>query len=99
MFSAALWVNLATFLGVLILAVPVWSMDQRKGRLAKEKAAALETDPDGFEGELVPHLITLLKKDIDDWRPLDRACLIVGYVLLLGSAFARLILPACPQPV
>ncbi len=92
--SAALewWLNLAALAGIAILAVPVWSLNARKKRLQRIRDA-LPEPPEAFRDHVRAILREKRNRDVADWRALDEACLIAGYLLLLGSAFARLFVP------
>jgi hypothetical protein len=85
------WLNLASFLGIAILAVPVWSLNFRRKRLTAlrqaDRNAASDTD---FRAQARKLLIDRHRRNVDDWRPVDQACLAIGYLLLLGAAFLRL---------
>lgn len=85
------WLNLASFLGIAILAVPVWSLNFRRKRLTAlrqaDRKAASDTD---FRAQARKLLIDRHRQNVDDWRPIDQACLAAGYLLLLGAAFLRL---------
>lgn len=86
------WLNLAAAAGIAVLAVPVWSLNTRKKRLQQIRAA-LPEPPAAFRDRVRAILREKRNRDVSDWRALDEACLVAGYVLLLGSAFARLFVP------
>jgi hypothetical protein len=86
----------ATFLGILLLAVPVWSLNRRKRALATlPKAATADSGADATPGALAAgQLMGDIRSGatawVNDWRPLDHRCLVGGYALLLGSSFLRI---------
>ena len=93
--SWASWlINLASFGGILVLSVPVWSLNFRKKRLQRLRDAdnAAQTDAD-FRSTARAILIDRRARDVADWRFIDELCLALGYCLLLGSAAARLCAP------
>jgi len=86
--------NLASFAGIATLAVPVWSLNKRKRRLQAVKQANLDAKSDkDFRSKTLAILSDKQKKSVEDWRAIDECCLIVGYGLLLGSAFLRIAIP------
>ena len=95
MASMAWWLNLATFLGIAILAVPVWSLNTRKRKLHQVRQADADAGSDSdFRTRTRRILSDKHRKNVEDWRGIDQICLIVGYALLLGAALLRVILPA-----
>jgi hypothetical protein len=95
MASLAWGLNLATFLGIAILAVPVWSLNTRKRKLHQVRQADSDAKSDSdFRTKTRGILADKHKKNVEDWRRIDQICLIVGYALLLGAALLRVILPA-----
>lgn len=86
------WLNLATLVGIAILAVPTWSLNRRKKRLQAVRDA-LAQDAQTFRASVREILHDKQNRDVSDWRRIDELCLIAGYLLLLGSAFARLWVP------
>lgn len=88
------WLNLATFVGVAVLSVPVWSLNFRKKRLRRIRDAE---DAGGSDAAFRRRVRSLLRdkreRDVADWRRIDEVCLAGGYLLLLGSAGLRLTLP------
>lgn len=93
----AWWLDLATFLGIAVLAVPVWSLDLRKQRLARVADAERTATSDSAFRKAAREILTEKHRDnVARWRPLDRACLLVGYALLLGAALLRLLFPGPP---
>lgn len=86
------WLNLAAFLGIMVLAVPVWSLNLRKKKLAQIEAA-LPADPDSFRAQVRDILKGKRARQVAEWRRVDEVCLWLGYALLLGSAFLRLFVP------
>ncbi len=95
MASLAWGLNLATFIGIAILAVPVWSLNTRKRKLHQVRQADADAKSDSdFRTKTRGILADKHKKNVEDWRRIDQICLIVGYALLLGAALLRVILPA-----
>lgn len=91
MVDTAFWLNLASFAGVAVLAVPVFSLNSRRKRLQDLRDADRQVKDDGeFRSKARRILIDRRRKDIEDWRPFDEKCLRVGYGLLFASAFLRL---------
>lgn len=94
--SLATALNAATFLGILILAVPVWSLNRRKRALAalppaKTPPAGDDAAPGAVAAEqLLAEIRSGATGWVNDWRPIDQKCLLAGYVLLLGSSFLRI---------
>lgn len=88
------WLNLAAFLGVAVLAVPVWSLNSRKKRLQRIRDAETEGKSDAaFRARVRAILRDKRERDVAAWRRLDEICLAAGYLLVLGSAGLRLALP------
>ncbi len=87
MFSVPWWLNLATFSGILILAVPVLSLNARKRNLHRVKTtdetAANDSD---FRKQMRDILSDKQKDSVETWRGIDQICLLLGYILLLGSS-------------
>lgn len=85
--------NAMTFLGILVLAVPVWSLNLRKKSLHK-----IEQVIEGRSGKnqtgILDDIDKIVKshgqRSVANWRPCDQFCLIVGYLLLLGGSGWRL---------
>lgn len=86
------WLNLASLIGIVVLAVPTWSLNHRKKKL-QEIRAALPKEAVTFKDSVKGILKDKRNRDVADWRPVDEKCLFAGYVLLLGSAFFRLLVP------
>jgi hypothetical protein len=86
------WLNLASTLGVAVLAVPTWSLNRRKKRLQAVRRALPET-PVTFKDRVRGILEDRRNREVSDWRPIDELCLIAGYGLLLGSSVLRLFVP------
>ena len=91
--NAHWWLNLLSMAGILILAVPVWSLNFRKKKL-KEISDALPEEPATFREKVGSILKDKRGRDVSDWRRIDEICLFAGYFCLLGSAVARLFVPA-----
>ncbi|MEO9778954.1 MAG: hypothetical protein ABJH07_07845 [Sedimentitalea sp.] len=85
----------ATFIGIAILAVPVWTTNLNKRRAAKhaqdKEDFYAKIPEDAPQIKILDDLHDLMTKDNDVWRKRDHVCLIVGYLLLLGSNFVRVI--------
>jgi hypothetical protein len=92
MFTYPWWLNLATFIGILILAVPVLSLNSRKRKLHRVKTSdtTATTDSD-FRTQVRGILSEKHKDNIERWRGRDQFCLLTGYTLLLGASFLRLL--------
>lgn len=86
------WLNLASLLGIAILAVPTWSLNRRK-KMLQAVRDALPQDPNSFRDSVKTILTDKRNKDVADWRRIDEICLLAGYLLLLGSSFLRLFVP------
>jgi hypothetical protein len=88
------WLNLASFLGVAVLAGPVWSLNFRKKRLQQIRdLEAAGGSAEAFRGRIRAILRSKRERDVADWRRVDEFCLAGGYLLVLGSAGLRLLLP------
>ncbi|MEM5582142.1 MULTISPECIES: hypothetical protein [unclassified Roseibium] len=95
MFSFGWWLNLATFSGIALLAVPVWDLNSRKRRLHQVQQADNEAENDSqFRARTRKILAEKHRKNVEGWRWRDQACLLIGYILLLGAAAVRI---ACPE--
>lgn len=86
------WLNLASAAGIAVLSVPVWSLNARKKKLQAVQDA-LPQDPQSFRASVRGILDEKWRRDVAAWRRVDELCLAGGYVLLLGSAVARLFVP------
>jgi len=84
--------NLATFAGIAILAIPVVFSDARKRKAAEidEQAKAAK---DGAAADLVNGATKRANHWATRWRWIDRMCLYVGYIFLLGAAAVRVFWP------
>lgn len=87
------WLDVASASAIAILAVPVWTLNQRKKRRDRVRAMA-PPPPGSFRARLRPILEAKGDRAVADWRRLDEICLWIGYALLLGAALARLFLRA-----
>lgn len=87
------WLNLGALSGIAVLAVPTWSLNVRKKKL-REITEAMPSDPATFRARVKGILHDKRNRAVADWRRIDEICLIVGYLFLLGSAAARLFVPA-----
>jgi hypothetical protein len=90
--DARWWLDLATLAGIAILAVPVWSLNFRKKKL-QEIRRSLPAQPTTFKDRVKSILKDKHNRDVTDWRQVDEVCLMIGYLLLLGSAVFRLFVP------
>lgn len=88
------YLNLASAAGIAILAIPVWSLNYRKKKL-KAITDALPEKPETFKEKVRKIAHDKWGRAVSDWRGIDEICLWIGYVLLLGSAIARLFVPLC----
>lgn len=89
------WLDAASFAGIAVLAVPVWSLNRRKRALSRLPRPAPRPTPATRPGEaaadaLVDEIRAGATGWVNDWRPIDDACLRIGYALLLGSSFLRI---------
>lgn len=87
------WLNLASAAGIAILAVPTWSLNNRKKKLQAVRDA-LPQEPATFRDSVRTILKDKRDRDVSEWRRIDELCLWAGYLLLLGSAVLRLLVPA-----
>jgi len=95
MMSLTWWLNLGTFLGIAILAVPVWDLNVRKRKLHQvQQAEDQAADDSDFRARARAILSEKHKKNVAGWRARDQICLIVGYLLLLGASAARVVFPS-----
>lgn len=94
--SDALWyLNLAAFLGGLLLAKPVLSLNARKReftKLLEELKKLKDVNPDGLVSAMANVQTDAAAQSVAKWRWFDQCCLYLGYGLLLGSAGLRLLL-------
>lgn len=86
------WLNLGSMVGIAILAVPAWSLNVRKKRLQAIREA-LPEEAKTFKDNVKSILKDKRNRDVSDWRPIDEKCLVIGYLLLLGSSLIRLFVP------
>jgi membrane protein implicated in regulation of membrane protease activity len=94
MLSLHWWLNLATFAGIAILAVPVWDLNTRKRKLHQVRRAEKEAEDDSdFRARTRKILSEKHKVNVEGWRRRDQVCLLAGYVLLLGAAALRIVFP------
>jgi len=91
----AWWLNLAAFFGLIILSVPTWSLNFRKKKLERIRAAdqAAGKSDASFRAAVRGILRGRREKAVAEWRRIDEVCLFAGYLLLVGSAGLRLALP------
>jgi len=80
--------NTTTLMGIVILAVPVVFADARKA-----KAARVDENAKVAKGAGANSLANAASERANHWatrwRAVDRLCLYMGYMFLLGSAAAR----------
>ena len=88
------WIlNLTAFIGILILSIPVWSLNFRKKKLQKIKNRSDKRESSSkFRVKLRSASQRKREEGVAEWRRIDQFCLTVGYSLLLGSSFLRLFL-------
>lgn len=86
------WLNLTTTVGIAVLAIPVWSLNLRKKKLQAVRDA-LSDESNNFKDRVRSILLDKRGRDVADWRMFDETCLGLGYLLLLGSSFLRLMVP------
>jgi len=91
--DARWWLDLGTCFGIAILAIPVWSLNNRRKKL-KAIQDALPQEPQSFRDRVRHILKDKRGRDVADWRRIDEVCLVIGYLFLLGSAVLRLFVPA-----
>ena len=88
--------NIATALGIAILAVPVLALNARRKSLAQisDIVANRKTGEDKSAlDKVAENLEETAAKRANRWRRADEICLYVGYVLLLGAAILRVFFP------
>lgn len=89
----ALAAHVGTFLGVLILSVPVLSLDLRKMKLERIRQI-VERTPGGGKAEGFDRIAVEVREEREAqatrWRPVDRTCLYSGYALVFASSLARI---------
>lgn len=79
--------DVMAFAGIGLLAVPVLTLDRRKARAARRARGGQRT---GAMAVLRDRADARIETWVVGWRRLDRACLWLGYLLLLGSALGRI---------
>jgi len=88
-----IFLNIATFFGIAILAVPTISLNKRKKSLQQANEildrASQRTSKDPF-AEILSEVQDARGTLAGQWRRIDEICLVIGYFLLLGSSFARI---------
>ncbi|MEH6523581.1 MAG: hypothetical protein V7775_20480 [Sulfitobacter sp.] len=85
--------NIATFFGIAILAVPTLSLNKRKKSLQQANGIldrALQRTADDPFNEVISEVQEARGTLAGQWRRIDEICLFIGYFLLLGSSFARI---------
>lgn len=85
------WLNLATALGTVILAVPVWQLNRNKKLLQriKDVDGAGMSDSD-FRDQIRRLAEEKQKERVAEWRAWHEACLWTGYSLVALGATGRL---------
>ena len=86
--------NLMSFSGIVVLAIPTFSLNFRKKSLAKIVAIVARRKAKGDRGaldEIAAELKTRKEQQAGRWRGIDEKCLYLGYFLLLGSMTWRLL--------
>jgi hypothetical protein len=85
--------NVGTFLGVLILSVPVLSLDRRKMKLDSIRRIVDRTpDVDKVNGfdQIAMEVKAEREVEATRWRPIDQKCLYAGYTLVFVSSAVRI---------
>jgi hypothetical protein len=89
------YLDLATFAGIVILSVPVWHLNRNRKILQRirdaDRAGADDAD---FRSRVRRIAEEKQGEKVGEWRWWQEACLWVGYGLVFGSAFGRLVLPS-----
>ncbi len=88
--------NVATALGIAILAVPVLALNARRKSLAQISdivAARKAGDDKSALDKVAQNLEENAATRANRWRRADEICLYVGYVLLLGASIVRIFVP------
>lgn len=91
-FTLARCLNIASTLGIAILAVPTFSMNLRKKTLSRIEGITQRQTVAGRQsalGDIAKELQHSAENRVTNWRRIDDICLRVGYFLLLGSAIIR----------
>lgn len=89
--------HVGAFLGVLILSVPVLSLDWRKMQLERIRKIVAGTGAgtgeagkaEGFD-RIAAEVKDGREAAATRWRPVDRVCLYAGYALVFLSSIARI---------
>lgn len=88
--------NIATALGIAVLAVPVLALNKRKKSLAQISDIVAERKT-GEEKSALNRIAANLEENAatraNRWRRADEICLYLGYVLLLGASVLRVFFP------
>lgn len=78
--------------GIAILSVPAFSLNFRKKKLARI-TRIVQSRKRGEEKRALDTIAAELHLEATEranrWRRADEVCLLIGYLLLLGSAFTR----------
>lgn len=84
--------DFASAAGIAILSVPAFSLNFRKKKLARIKRI-VQSRESGKEKRALDTIAAELHVEatekVNRWRRADEICLLIGYLLLLGSALAR----------
>lgn len=90
-----LLLNIASAAGIAVLAVPAFSLNFRKKTLARITRVVNRRKP-GEDKSALDIIAEELESDANQranrWRRVDELCLVIGYLLLLGSSILRVIL-------
>ncbi|MBB5722829.1 hypothetical protein FHS72_002459 [Loktanella ponticola] len=92
-FTLARCLNIASTLGIAILAVPTFSMNLRKKTLSRIEGITQRQSHDGRQSalsDIAKELRQNAETRVSNWRLIDDICLRIGYFLLLGSAIIRI---------
>lgn len=84
--------NVAAFLGILVLSVPVWHMNSNRKKLQRIRDADTSDVADGsFRQKVRTIAEEKAQGRVATWRWWHEGCLWLGYGLLLGGSAIRLI--------
>lgn len=86
-------VNIANAIGVVVLAVPAFSLNFRKKTLARISdiiARRAQRADASVLDDVANELEDTAKARANRWRRVDEVCLFAGYLLVLGASAARI---------